>query len=270
MNIPFTKYQGAGNDFIIFNGFELGNNFSLTKDQIVNICDRRFGIGADGVLLLHEHSTYDCRMIYFNADGSRSSFCGNGGRCIVAFAHQLGLVKEKTCFIADDGVHHAKIIRKDWIELKMNDVADIQPVLEGHYLHTGTEHYVEIIDGLALVDVFNKGKKLRDHPIFKPNGTNVNFISIGEHQLDIRTYEKGVEAETLACGTGALAAAIILVLKQNKIGDSTIKVYAKGGELAIRFHYDGAKFTNVWLCGGAGFVFEGRFFFEEFFSFAMS
>jgi len=257
MNIPFTKYQGTGNDFVIFNGFELGNDFSLTKDQIIKICDRRFGIGSDGMLLLQEHPEYDFRMIYFNADGSRGSFCGNGGRCIAAFAHQLGLVKEKTCFIADDGVHHARIIHKDWVELKMNDVTGIRPVLEGHYLHTGTEHYVEIVDDLALIDVFNKGKKLRHHSTFKPNGTNVNFISIRANELDIRTYEKGVEAETLACGTGAMASAIVLVKKQKQLGDFNIKVHAKGGELAIRFHYDGVKFTNIWLCGGAGFVFEG-------------
>jgi len=257
MGIPFTKYQGAGNDFVIFNGFELGNDFSLTREQIVKICDRRFGIGADGVLLLQEHPDYDFRMVYFNADGSRGSFCGNGGRCIVAFAHQLGLVRQKTVFIADDGIHHAKIIREDWVELKMNDVTNIQPVLEGHYLHTGTEHYVEIVDDLVRVDVVNKGKKIRYHPTFKPNGTNVNFISIGKDQLEIRTYEKGVEAETLACGTGAMASAIILVQKQNKAGSFNIKIHAKGGELAIRIHYDGAKFTDIWLCGGADFVFEG-------------
>lgn len=257
--IPFVKYHGAGNDFAIFNGFELGANFTLAQEQIIKICDRRFGIGADGVLLLQAHPEYDFRMIYFNADGSRGSFCGNGGRCIVAYAYHLDLIGNKTRFIADDGIHEAAVIQKNWVELKMNDVAEVKEVLQGHYLHTGTEHYVEIVDDVAAIDVPKRGKNLRQHDIFNPNGTNVNFISINKNELNIRTYEKGVEAETLACGTGAMAAAIVLVQKENKLGSSRIAVHAKGGELEIRLHYDGKKFTDVWLCGGAEFVFEGKY-----------
>ena len=258
MNIPFAKYHGAGNDFVIFNGIDL-RAFVLTEKQIIKICDRRFGIGADGILILKNHVDYDFRMTYFNADGSRGSFCGNGGRCIVAFIHQLGLIKEKTCFIADDGIHHARVIQKDWIELKMCDVTDIQPVLDGHYLHTGTEHYVEIVSELTEVNVDKRGKELRFNSTFKPNGTNVNYVKIANDQLDIRTYEKGVEAETLACGTGAIAAVIVAIQKENKIGSSQYKVNARGGQLEVRVHYNGVQFTDIWLCGGAAFVFKGTY-----------
>lgn len=258
MGTSFTKYHGAGNDFVVFNGFDLGAAFALTKKQIIKVCDRRFGIGADGILIITDHVEYDFRMIYFNADGSRGSFCGNGGRCIVAFANQLGLVKKNACFIADDGVHYAEIISSKWIELKMNNVSDVKNTLAGYYLHTGTEHYVEAVDDLAQIDVFNKGKELRHHAVFKPNGANINFIKIANKQIEIRTYEKGVEAETLACGTGAIAAAIVLVQKEKKLGDSKIIVNAKGGKLEVRLHYNDMKFTNIWLCGSAEFVFKGE------------
>jgi diaminopimelate epimerase len=258
INIPFVKYQGAGNDFIIIDQRDSHlKSQELSTETIEQLCDRRFGIGADGLMLLAEHVDYDFEMIYYNSDGQISSMCGNGGRCIVAYANRLKRVGEETTFMAIDGVHRAKIIKPDWIELEMQPVKDLQPLLNGYFLDTGSPHYVEQVAQLEDVDVFKEGRRYRQDDCFAPGGTNVNFVTGNHKGLEIATYERGVEAETLACGTGVTAAALVAVHKSGITGAFEVPVIAKGGRLSVRGHYDGVIFSDIWLCGPATFVFEG-------------
>lgn len=258
MEIPFVKYEGAGNDFIIIDlkQTELTTN-DLTKEIIEKWCDRRFGIGADGLMLLVDHPEYDFEMIYFNSDGQTSSMCGNGGRCIAAYAYRTNRVGGEMSFWAIDGVHRATVQKENWIELEMHPVKEITSVLSGFFLDTGSPHYVEQVASLNDVDVFEAGRKYRNEECFSPGGTNVNFVCGDTAVLEIATYERGVEAETLACGTGVTAAALVAIYKSQQKGAFEVPVIAKGGSLSVRGNYDGANFNNIWLCGPADFVFEG-------------
>jgi diaminopimelate epimerase len=265
MTIPFYKYQGAGNDFIIVD--ERRNMlFPDTPERhklISHLCDRRFGIGADGLMLLRKHTRYDFEMVYFNSDGHEASMCGNGGRCLVAFAAHQGLIKKTTTFIAVDGEHHAEIIEDNGqfliVSLQMKDVDEIKPVLNGHFLDTGSPHFVSFIQDIQNLDVFSEGRKLRHNPVFGSGGTNINFAEITQDQvINIRTYERGVEDETLACGTGITATAIAAhhagLIRQNK----SIKLRARGGELSVSFMVDpDGNYKSIYLQGPAKMVFEG-------------
>lgn len=266
----FFKYQGAGNDFIIFdnrNGFFDQKNHVLVQ----NLCDRRFGIGADGLMLLQDHADYDFEMVYFNSDGREGSMCGNGGRCIVAFAHRLGLFTDGTDFMAADGPHSATLsgnapgafIEESTkvefgVKLQMNNVQNIQRVEDDYVLNTGSPHFVRLVDRLSLYPVLTEGKKIRYHKQFDPAGINVNFIEENPHGgFAIRTYERGVEAETLACGTGATAAAMAMAHQRGLAGDQRIPIKALGGDLLIHFTLQDQHFSRVFLEGPATFVFEG-------------
>ncbi len=253
MEIAFTKYQGAGNDFIMIDN----RGLIFPKDNIDLIhkmCDRRFGIGADGLILLEDETSYDFRMVYYNADGKESSMCGNGGRCIVAFAKELGIIESKANFIAIDGPHDAEIREDGKVSLGMIDVAVIEEVKPNHYfLNTGSPHYVVVLDELPE-DIITAAREIRNSPRFKKEGVNVNFIKISANkQVQIRTYERGVEAETLACGTGSVAAGIIahrfLQLNEHII-------LTKGGLLEVKYE---SGFTQVRLIGAAVKVFEGMY-----------
>lgn len=258
MGIPFTKYQGAGNDFVIINHMEGPVLRDLSVERIAALCDRRFGIGADGLMLLEPDADYDFRMRYFNSDGRASSMCGNGGRCIAAFAHRLGYTGDRITFIAVDGPHQAKIVDENWVQLEMNSVDEIKQVLEGSFVETGSPHYVEWVDRVDSVDVNGRGRKLRHDATFSPDGTNVNFVSGNLEELQIATFERGVEAETLACGTGVTAAAMVAVGRSGETGTFTIPVKVKGGNLEVRLRFDGKTFSDVWLCGPATYVFDGE------------
>ena len=262
MIFPFTKYQGTGNDFIIIdNRLPLMDSFS--SEFIANCCDRKFGIGADGLMLLQKKEGYDFEMIYYNANGEIGSMCGNGGRCIVAFAHTLGLLpNNKAHFLAVDGPHHAVINGDDSIELKMIDVSvpEFNPDLI--FLDTGSPHHVEFVPQINGFDVFNKGKNIRNNERYSLKGTNVNFVEVlGNCQINVATFERGVEDETLSCGTGVTAAAIAYHLRfcigQNK--SLPVSVKTKGGNLVVRFKYAENLFTDIWLCGPARQVFSGVF-----------
>lgn len=256
MTIAFYKYQGAGNDFVILDNRE-GLYSGLTTAQIHHLCDRRFGIGADGLMMLQNQDGYDFEMKYYNADGKEGSMCGNGGRCMVRFAAHLGIHIDGCHFIAVDGPHDAEIDTHNRIRLKMTDV---QSVTEHHgdfILNTGSPHYVRTVNDLDDLNVFQKGREIRNSPAYIAQGINVNFIEeIDSDEIKIRTYERGVEDETLACGTGVTAAA--LVSYHNEFGFNTVKVHARGGTLEVEFDRIGeGQYENIWLCGPAEFVFKG-------------
>jgi len=253
MNLTFYKYQGTGNDFVMIDNRNLGfkqNNIAL----INHLCDRRFGIGADGLILLNPSDTYDFTMVYYNADGNESTMCGNGGRCLVAFAHDLGVIEKNTTFDAVDGVHHATI-ENGLVNLQMIDVTDISISENSAFLDTGSPHHVELVENIGSYDVFNQGKRA---PYFK-EGANVNFAeAIAPNTFRVRTYERGVEDETLACGTGVTAVAIAMY-EQNITESNQIKLLVEGGELEVSFDKKENSYQNVFLKGPAKFVFQGTF-----------
>ncbi len=255
MQIEFYKYQGTGNDFVIIDNREEKLNRSHTA-IIKQLCDRRFGIGADGLILLQNVEGYDFEMVYFNSDGNESTMCGNGGRCIVAFAKFLGVIDTITSFLAIDGGHEG-IVRKDgWVDLKMGDVKSVEQGEKGNYvLNTGSPHYIEFVSNVNSVDVYNRGKAIRYSPSYKKEGININFVEERQNGISVATYERGVEGETLSCGTGVTAAAIAHYCKNEKA--TKIPIQTKGGNLEVRFSPNGKGFKNVWLCGPATQVFQG-------------
>lgn len=255
MKLHFIKYQGAGNDFVIIDNRK--NRFNPSDFKLVNqLCDRKFGIGADGLMLIQEIKGYDFEMIYYNSDGYKSTMCGNGGRCIVACANSLGIINKNTTFCAADGKHEAIVIDDSYIQLKMSNVPEIEIGSDYFYLNTGSPHYVLFVNDLNSINVFEEGRKIRYNERFSSIGTNVNFVEVKEDFLYIRTYERGVEDETLACGTGITASALSakLHLQTDK---NEFNVKAKGGELKVRFEKSGDLFQNIWLEGPAVKVFEG-------------
>lgn len=255
MRIDFYKYQGTGNDFIILDN-RLGNYTQLTNVEIAFLCDRRFGIGADGLMLLQLKEGYDFEMIYYNADGAEGSMCGNGGRCLTAFARQMNIIDKTARFLATDGFHEAVITENDWVELKMKDVNEIEKTADYAILNTGSPHYIKWDNNVETTDVFSTGKLIRNSTPFLTNGINVNFVQVHSTHLNVRTYERGVEAETLSCGTGVTAAAIASSNKES--GQQEKRVVTPGGELKVKFFkISDTSFANIWLCGPAKFVFSG-------------
>lgn len=262
MNIPFYKYQGAGNDFILIDQRQTQYLNRDNQAEIAKLCDRRFGIGADGLMLLQLKSGFDFEMIYFNADGKESTMCGNGGRCITAFAKKLGIFDENAYFLAIDGPHHAKINPAgDWVELQMIDVKQVEQNQDFFVLNTGSPHYVTFVKDFNHLNVYEQGRSIRYNDRFAKEGINVNFVSRTENGIKVATYERGVEDETLSCGTGVTAAAIAFWLSQNDTTLRNIPIQTKGGNLAVRLAPDGyVGFRDIWLCGPATFVFEGQIF----------
>jgi diaminopimelate epimerase len=257
-NIPFFKYQGAGNDFILIDN--RGLDFSgLTEKQVNILCNRRFGVGADGLMLLQNHPDYDFEMHYYNADGRLGSMCGNGGRCIVAFAKALGIIDQETNFLAVDGAHYAKIsATENWVELQMIDVQDIKSDERAFVLNTGSPHYVLEVSNLEELDVFAEGKRIRNNDTYKEKGINVNFIEDKGDYFFIRTFERGVEDETYACGTGVTAVALAKAHQAKATGHFSKAIKVLGGDMRVEYDYDGNSFSNIFLCGRAEQVFTGQ------------
>jgi diaminopimelate epimerase len=254
MIITFYKYQGAGNDFIIIDNRE--NLVQLTTEQINSLCNRKFGIGADGLMLLNKREGYDFEMKYFNADGNESTMCGNGGRCLTKFAYDLGIKKEKYFFIAIDGKHESFFEPNGWIDLKMKDVNEVENYLGDKIVNTGSPHYVTITKNIENKDVYNEGRKIRYDADFAEEGINVNFVKQIADIIFVRTYERGVENETLSCGTGVTASALMM---SNDKPHQRINVHTLGGNLAVEFDKLAEdKFQNIYLCGPANFVFNGE------------
>jgi diaminopimelate epimerase len=254
MQLQCFKYQGTGNDFVLIDNRE--KLISLTTEQIKWLCDRRFGIGADGLMLLELEPGIDFKMVYFNSDGNESSMCGNGGRCITAFAKYLEIISTHAKFLAIDGIHEAKI-SDELVSLKMNDVREVETGEGYFYLNTGSPHYVKFVNALENFDVYTEGKKIRNNDRFVFEGTNVNFIEKKDNELFVRTYERGVENETLSCGTGVTAAALVAALKGVSTDKNNCSIKTLGGHLNVKFEKVLENtFYNIWLEGPANFVFK--------------
>ncbi|MGX5690597.1 diaminopimelate epimerase [Arcticibacter tournemirensis] len=257
-DLHFYKYQGAGNDFILIDNRDNVVNHQQ-PELIAALCNRRFGIGADGMMFLQLKEGYDFEMIYYNADGNPSSMCGNGGRCIVAFAKHLNIIHDETNFLAVDGPHYAKISEDgSWVSLQMIDVSKLDYDKDALVLNTGSPHYVVCTSGLADKNVYTEGRTIRNSEKYKKEGINVNFVEDeGDHYF-VRTYERGVEDETYACGTGVTAVAIAMAKRKGLTGDVSTAIKVLGGDLNVKFHTDGLRYTSVFLEGPAEFVFEGN------------
>jgi len=257
MNIHFYKYQGAGNDFILID-HRMSTLKNIDNSLVKQLCDRRFGIGADGLMFLLSHPSFDFEMVYYNADGNVGSMCGNGGRCIVAFAKHLGIIDNETHFLAVDGEHYAKISAAgNWVDLQMINVQQISKDGNAYVLNTGSPHYVLEVNALETMDVYTAGKNIRNNDTYKAAGINVNFVEDQGDHLFVRTFERGVEDETYACGTGATAVALAMAKHLHKSGHIETPVNVLGGRLHIKFDYDGQAFTHIFLGGPAEKVFEG-------------
>ncbi|MCR8669086.1 diaminopimelate epimerase [Aestuariibaculum sp. M13] len=255
MQQTFYKYQGTGNDFVMIDNRQQTFDKNDTK-RVAFLCDRRFGIGADGLILLENHPDLDFKMVYYNADGNESTMCGNGGRCLVAFAKDLGVIKEHAVFEAIDGLHHAEI--KDGIvKLQMLDVDTVEQYENHVFLNTGSPHHVQFEENIENFDIKTKGAQIRYGEPYNQAGSNVNFVKkINNDTFRVRTYERGVEDETLSCGTGVTAVAIAM----HTLGetDSTlINLNVEGGKLQVSFDVENGIYKNVWLIGPATYVFKG-------------
>ncbi|MEM7380563.1 MAG: diaminopimelate epimerase [Bacteroidota bacterium] len=255
MSHTFFKYQGTGNDFVMIDN----RDKSFPKDNaklVEQFCDRRFGIGADGLILLEDDEQSDFQMVYFNADGNPGSMCGNGGRCAVAFANFLGIIKDKTTFMAVDGLHQAEI-KNGNIRLYMQDVSEIREKPQAIFLDTGSPHHIQLVKGLEDFDVFKEGKRLR-YAVYGESGSNINFVEQrGEDVFAVRTYERGVEDETLSCGTGVTAVALAMH-KSGKTSNNEITVNTRGGDLRVAFVNGGGTYTSIYLEGPAEQVYKGQ------------
>jgi diaminopimelate epimerase len=256
MELEFYKYQGTGNDFVMIDN--RSNTFPKENTQLVaHLCDRRFGIGADGLILLDTDATSDFRMVYYNLDGNLSSMCGNGGRCLVAFAKKLNVIQNETTFMATDGLHYATVGADGIVSLQMIDVAEIKNTQDYSFLNTGSPHHVQIVEDLQHFNVKENGAAIRYGNLYGQAGSNINFVKkIDETTFSLRTYERGVEDETLACGTGATAVAIAMNAT-GQTNSNEINLNVEGGKLAVSFDKVNEKYTNVFLKGPAEFVFKG-------------
>ncbi len=259
MMLDFEKYHGNGNDFIIINNMK--GDVSLSNKAIQWLCHRRFGIGADGLMLLEPDEHSDFKMHYYNSDGLLSTMCGNGGRCIAAFAFSHGYAGKKMMFRAVDGMHRAIINDSDIsnhildVSLEMKNVEEVVEKEHCYFIDTGSPHHVELVNCVEDVEVFSKGKAIRNSDTYQPGGTNVDFVQIDGNTLHVRTYERGVEEETLSCGTGVTASALAAFLET---GIKNWRIKTRGGDFSVDFKGDKLPFTDIWLRGPAQLVFKGK------------
>lgn len=254
--MQFYKYQGTGNDFVMIDNRQ--NQFPKNNTKLIEqLCDRRFGIGADGLILLENDAEFDFKMVYYNSDGNESSMCGNGGRCIVAFANKLGIINNKATFMAIDGLHYATIDSNGVISLQMKDVDTISIQPDYCFLNTGSPHHVVMVTNLQNYDVKNNGAKIRYSNLYGKAGSNVNFVEqIDQDHFAVRTYERGVEDETLSCGTGATAVAIAMHAT-GKTATNKVDITVQGGSLKVTFDNNNGLYQQVYLIGTATYVYEG-------------
>lgn len=258
MIIPFFKYHGTGNDFVILDN--RNNNYDhLTEEDIRKICHRHFGIGADGLMLFQQRVGFDFEMIYFNSDGKPGTMCGNGARCMVQFAADQGIKKFTYKFQAADGIHEAEFDTQGWVRLKMANVYEMREEPGFFMVNTGSPHYVLAVKSVKNTDVTTEGREIRNSAEFAVDGINVNFVERLEvDTISVRTYERGVEEETMSCGTGVTASA--LAFAHNPKGFNNVEVVTPGGMLHVEFNkINNTSFEDIWLCGPAEFVYSGEY-----------
>ena len=261
MSIHFTKYHGTGNDFVIIDDRE--ESFDGGNIHLINqMCSRRFGIGADGLILLRNVPGYDFQMVYFNSDGNQSTMCGNGGRCIVHFAHSLGIIEDITSFLAIDGSHVAFVLEDNKIKLKMSDVDQLSNDGKALVLDTGSPHYVLKVDNVDAVNVKEEGGAIRYSDKYIKEGINVNFLECRDNGILVATYERGVEDETYSCGTGVTAAALSINKMKPSQYTSPIPIQTKGGKLKVYFTSEEDGYSDIWLEGSAVVTFYGEWGFD--------
>lgn len=254
MNLKFSKYHGCGNDFIMIDN-RAGEFGEISVKKIQDLCDRHTGIGADGIILVEQTPEADFRMRYFNALLGDETMCGNGARCVVAFAHELGIIKDKAIFLANDGIHEGEILGDGNVSISMADVVQLEKYKNGFICDTGCPHYVEVREQIENLDLIPFAKEIRYSKDF-PEGINVNIVEIDDG-IKMRTYERGVEDETLACGTGAVAVAVSLAGDMTEGEEREFSIKARGGDLRVRLTKRGSGFQNVSLAGPAVRSFEG-------------
>lgn len=257
MKLKFSKYQGTGNDFILLDNLNSKYN-QLSVSHIQFLCDRKFGIGADGLIKISKAENLAFEMDYFNSDGSKS-FCGNGARCAVSFAKTLGINANHVIFTAIDGLHEAQI-KEDLVSLKMNNVLEIKEIGNDFEVFTGSPHYVRFIENSLELNVFYEGRKIRYSPGYQEEGINVNFIEeLNVDEISVATYERGVENETLSCGTGVTASALAFAQKNELFGKQEINIHTKGGKLKVVFNrISDDEYFDIYLIGPAVHVFNGE------------
>ena len=253
MNHTFYKYHGTGNDFIMVD--DRAVSFEVTTERVAALCHRRFGIGADGLILIQPSSEGDFKMVYFNSDANQSTMCGNGGRCAIKFAQHIGMIENHCTFMAIDGLHEGFIADDGIIHLRMIDVADAVPSNGAWFMDTGSPHHVAKVEHVENVPVFEAGRKLRKS--YGDEGSNINFVEVDNGSLNVRTYERGVEDETLSCGTGVTASALT-AYQLGWVKSNEVAVKTPGGNLRVQFNHTPKGFENVWLIGPAVFVFQGE------------
>tara|TARA_B100000614_G_scaffold183388_1_gene163964 strand:+ start:396 stop:1160 length:765 start_codon:yes stop_codon:yes gene_type:complete len=253
--MDFFKYQATGNDFILID--DRLNKFEIDNNYIKKLCNRKYGIGADGLILFRNHKDYDFEMIYFNSDGFKSTMCGNGGRCIVSFANYLDPKTSNFTFKAIDGVHTGSIDDKNLISISMKTVDVFKKYDDMFFFDTGSPHIVKLVTNLNQINVKKDGYTIRNLKEFKKEGVNVNFLEIIDNKIFLRTYERGVENETLSCGTGAVAG-VLCAHQNNLVSESTVEINSLGGKLYISFSYENNKYCNINLCGETSLVFKGK------------
>ncbi len=258
MKVEFEKYHGNGNDFVIVD--DRKQTFPASIEIISRLCHRRFGIGADGLMLVRNSSKADFEMLYYNSDGALGTMCGNGGRCIAAYAFDHGIANKEMTIDARDGLHEAiinQIIETGKlfdVSLQMLPVEEVTEMENAWFLDTGSPHHVEFVKCADSTDVYQRGKEIRNSDRYKPDGTNVNFVSIEQDTLYVRTYERGVEEETLSCGTGVVASVLAAFLET---GNKDWRIKTRGGNFTVTFDNQGHRFNNIWLHGPAQMVYKG-------------
>lgn len=261
MKISFDKYQGCGNDFIIINN--LSNTFPNTSNDLIkNLCDRNFGIGSDGLILINESKKEPFEMVYYNADGNLSSMCGNGGRCAIHFCYQKNIIKKKSNFLAFDGIHNGEIF-DDYIKISMQNVEGYELINDDIFIDSGSPHLVKILKNISDIDILRTSRDIQKSEEFKSEGVNVNYVKFVDYEtVQIRTYERGVEDETLSCGTGAVAAALSFSILSNSDLEK-VSVKTQGGDLFVEFKNDNNNFYDIYLSGKVKKVFSGEIDYEK-------
>ena len=259
MELKFVKMEGIGNDFILIDDRDEFIEKTISYPELAcRLCDRHFGIGADGLILIEKDDNFDFLMRYFNADGKEGTMCGNGGRCSVAYAANNGIIKgTETNFNAIDGLHSAILVNNKYVSLKMSDVSEITETNNSFYVNTGSPHFIQFTSNIKDINVYQSGKEIRNQTKHQPSGINVNFVEIESDKIKIRTYERGVENETLACGTGSVASAVATKINAND-GNYVVNVETLGGLLVVKFTKYEKMFKNIYLNGPANYVYSGK------------